>query len=427
MPVPPAPPELARRGAVHIVQRLRDSGHDAYLAGGCVRDELLGLSPTDYDVATDAPPDRVEQLFSRASHVGKSFGVVIVRLHRAEGFSVPVSTEVATFRTEGTYSDARRPDSVEFTDARTDAQRRDFTINALFIDPLEDDRVIDYVRGTADLQARVIRAVGEPRERLAEDHLRALRAVRFAARLGFEIEPETARAVREDAAELRGVSVERVGDELRRVLTHPSRARGARLLDELALTPAILANVGSVPNPADGSGILVTLPIGASLPAALAAWAIGLWPELEPDRAAAALRRACALSNEAHAGVQAAITGWRSISDPNWPRHPIALRKRQFASPWCPDALDLLRATDAPAADLRQQDRDRLASTPGGLAPTPWMTGQDLIEMGAHPGPAFRRVLDRVYDAQLETPDSGVLNRDDALSLARSLIRPDTE
>src|SRR5690606_2366392 len=171
-----------------IASTLRSHGHIAYFAGGCVRDALLGHPPTDYDIATDATPDRVQSLFDRTAAVGAHFGVVLVKRRG-------VTVEVATFRSEGPYSDQRRPDSVTFSDPESDARRRDFTINALFLDPLAGDKVIDFVGGRQDLKAGVVRAVGDPEARLAEDHLRALRAVRFTARLGFRLDQATAKAI----------------------------------------------------------------------------------------------------------------------------------------------------------------------------------------------------------------------------------------
>src|SRR5688572_27782573 len=202
------PPEIhsTRQDALAVVRALRDVGHVAYFAGGCVRDLLLGLEPKDYDVATDAPPDRVRKLFKRTQAVGQAFGVILVRIGRSQ-------VEVATFRAEGKYLDGRRPSEVRFTTAEEDAKRRDFTINGLFLDPLTD-QVIDYVGGQADLKAKVIRAIGNPDERFEEDHLRLLRAVRFAARFGFEIEPATDAAIPRHAGHLVRISPERVAEEL---------------------------------------------------------------------------------------------------------------------------------------------------------------------------------------------------------------------
>jgi poly(A) polymerase len=210
----------ARRAGEAIIRTLVQAGHAAYFAGGCVRDELLGLTPTDYDVATDATPDRISALFPRTSEVGAAFGVVLVKSGREV-------TEVATFRSEGAYSDRRRPDSVTFSNPAEDAKRRDYTVNALFLDPHaggagsvegavvtshgSHGRVIDFVGGLLDLERRVLRAVGDPDQRLAEDHLRALRAARLAAKLGFQIDPGTAQAIRQHASQLQGVSRERIG------------------------------------------------------------------------------------------------------------------------------------------------------------------------------------------------------------------------
>ena len=212
--------------AIGVIERLRANGHTAYLAGGCVRDLLLGVEPNDFDVATDAKPTEIEGYFRKTASVGAAFGVMLVH-------DFGETIEVATFRSDGSYTDARRPDSVEFSTPKEDAQRRDFTINALFYNPFaedEDQQIIDFVDGRADIKAMVLRAVGNPADRLKEDHLRALRAVRFAARYGLEIDQTTSDAIREDASELSGVSVERIGEEVRRMMSHPSRVLAVELL-----------------------------------------------------------------------------------------------------------------------------------------------------------------------------------------------------
>ncbi|MEM1447287.1 MAG: CCA tRNA nucleotidyltransferase [Planctomycetota bacterium] len=247
---------MSRDAAVHIIQNLREAGHVAYLAGGCVRDRLLGLSPKDHDIATDAPPDVVQKLFRRSQPVGEAFGVVLVypprntsRQHRdtpktVKSASGGAGIEVATFRTEGVYSDGRHPDQVEFSDAKHDAQRRDFTINGLFEDPLYDqhpnpeadaDGVIDYVGGRADLEAKTLRAIGDPDRRFGEDYLRMLRAIRFTTRLGFALDPATAQAVRNLAKFLGQISRERIGGELQLMLTSPHFTAAADLLQQLRL------------------------------------------------------------------------------------------------------------------------------------------------------------------------------------------------
>ncbi|MCX5675205.1 MAG: hypothetical protein NTX87_09360, partial [Planctomycetota bacterium] len=216
------PPDMVtqKQLAEAVIVRLREAGHEALLAGGCVRDLLLGRPAKDYDVATSARPEEVLRLFPKALTVGVSFGVVVV----ADG---PLQVEVATFRSDLGYTDGRRPDQVAFTDARHDAARRDFTINGMFLDPAGGE-VVDYVGGRKDLEARIIRAVGDPRARFAEDHLRMLRAVRFAAELGFAIDGGTAAAIQELAPKAARVSGERVAMELERLLTAPPEGRRPR-------------------------------------------------------------------------------------------------------------------------------------------------------------------------------------------------------
>ncbi|MEI7436365.1 MAG: CCA tRNA nucleotidyltransferase, partial [bacterium] len=227
--------------AVALSDRLRAAGHTVLLAGGCVRDLLLGRTPKDYDVATSATPDQVLALFPGANAVGKSFGVVIV----ADG---GVACEVATFRRDLAYVDGRRPEGVVFSDPPTDAQRRDFTVNALFLDPVSGE-VLDYVGGLADLSAGIVRAVGDPAQRFAEDHLRLLRAARFAATLGFEIEPATAAAIRATAPQLARISIERVREELSRTLLEAQNPGAAlELLDDLGLLGVILPEVVALKN-----------------------------------------------------------------------------------------------------------------------------------------------------------------------------------
>ncbi|MGE5610237.1 MAG: CCA tRNA nucleotidyltransferase, partial [Bacillota bacterium] len=225
-------PACKREDAAAVLRRLREAGHVAYFAGGCVRDVLLGLEPKDYDVATDAPPKRVRQLFTNTQAVGAAFGVILVR----HGRSV---VEVATFRSDEQYVDGRRPSGVRFTTAEEDAQRRDFTINGLFMDPLEKDRVIDYVGGLEDLKIKRLRAIGDPAKRFAEDHLRLLRAVRFAARFGLEIEGSTAAAILRDAPLLKRISPERIADELRLMLTPPTRGHAWEMLWHFRLVEVV--------------------------------------------------------------------------------------------------------------------------------------------------------------------------------------------
>ncbi len=227
--------QTSQQFAVEVVRQLRAAGYQALFAGGCVRDQLLGNEPKDYDVATDATPDQVIAAFPnrKTLAIGAAFGVIAVVGPRSAGM-----VEVATFRRDLAYSDGRRPDCVEFCSPEEDAQRRDFTINGMFYDPLEE-RVHDYVGGQADLQRGLIRAIGEPRERFTEDKLRLLRAVRFTARFEFKLDEETQAAIQELAPQLRSVSVERISEELRKMLVVPRRAGGVRLLRETNLLQVI--------------------------------------------------------------------------------------------------------------------------------------------------------------------------------------------
>ena len=226
-----------KAGALGLTKRLVKAGFEAYWVGGCVRDARLGQVPSDYDIATDAMPDEIERLFHKTIPVGKQFGVMMVLEDGHE-------YQVATFRAEGGYTDGRRPGSVRFTNAREDALRRDFTINGLFYDPLADE-LHDWVGGEADLENRRIRTIGDPAERFGEDRLRLLRAVRFAAQLGFEIEPGTFAAVQHNAAAIREVSAERIRDELLKLFRPSHAARGLDLLHESRLLPEVLPELAA--------------------------------------------------------------------------------------------------------------------------------------------------------------------------------------
>ncbi len=402
----------ARDVAEWIVRSLRDSGHIAYFAGGCVRDRLLGNEPNDYDVATDAPPTTVRRIFPGARSVGESFGVILVRRRG-------ITVEVATFRREWGYSDSRRPDVVEFTDAAEDARRRDFTVNALFEDPIQRE-VIDYVGGLADLDAGILRAVGNPMERLEEDHLRALRAVRFTTRLGFSLDERTADAIRVCARSLRGVSRERIGQEMRMSLTGPDRVGAVRLLHQLHLdAPVLRESAWDGPLP-----MLESLDPHAGYPVVLAAWMFDRHATWDVRRAAvesqhvvSAWRRALALSNDERDHLKALLRDLVLV-EAEWDQISIAGRKRLAAADHFDDLLVLLGARDPQRSGAVQRDVEALAAS--GLAPPPLLDGDDLIALGFEPGPIFTRLLDAVYDAQLE---GRIHQRDEAVSLARELAQ----
>ena len=434
---PPQPKGNDRADALAVLRRLRDAGHVAYFAGGCVRDLLLGREPKDWDVATDAPPPRVRALFSNTQAVGAAFGVILVRHRRSQ-------VEVATFRSDGRYVDGRHPEGVTFTTAEADAARRDFTINGLFLDPLDtaadspDGRVIDFVGGQADLAARRIRAIGQPERRFEEDHLRVLRAVRFAARLGFTIEPATAAAIRDHAPNLTRISPERVADELRAMLPPPTRIDAWRLLNDLGLAPVIFRFVDVPPGepvdarPADtffaklSPGEAVPFPL--ALTAAAVQW---LWwaspagydlrrcfEKATVARLVGALRRALRLSNDELEAIDGTLQGLHPLTA-NAPPGVAAL-KRFLARP----TAGLSRKLLAAMAAGRELDAARAAEVEARLAelertdyaPPPLITGDDLAAAGLRPGPAFKRMLEAAYDAQLE---GRATTRDEAMAVAR--------
>jgi poly(A) polymerase len=411
-----------------VVETLRGAGFVAYFAGGCVRDRLLGIAPKDVDVATDAPPQRVRELFKKTQAVGQAFGVILVRLGRDQ-------IEVATFRTDGKYEDGRHPTAVTFSNAEEDAKRRDFTINGLFYDPMSD-RVIDYVGGRADLDARVLRAIGDAKQRFAEDHLRMLRAVRFAARFGLTIDTATADAIRRDAHLLPRISGERIADELRRMLPPPTRRRAVAMLWENDLVGhAIGTKLHDVPLRAEKSLANALPDADVGFPVALLCLAIdvrwhaggckhdilGNLAPAETTKIVTALRGLLKLSNdEAEEMLSAARLAHALLNARDW---PVAMVKRTLANRHSGSMRLLLRS-------LAQTDvaRERIAQIDARLdefcdvdcAPAPLLTGDHLVAAGYAPGPAFKRVLDEVYDAQLE---GRVSSRDEAMALGRELLR----
>jgi poly(A) polymerase len=428
--------------AESVIQRLRGAGHEALLAGGCVRDLLLGRSPKDYDVATAARPDEVQALFPKSLAVGAAFGVIIV----CDG---PVQVEVATFRSDEGYSDGRRPDAVTFTDARQDALRRDFTINGMFLDPTSGN-VIDYVGGRPDLAARTIRAIGDPRRRFGEDHLRLLRAIRFAAELGFQIEPATAAAIREMAPTVASVSGERVAAEMARLLTAPAAGRheGLRLMGDLGLMAVLLPEVEGEKGVRQGPTVH---PEGDVFVHSLLA--VRVLREPTPELALATLLHDVGKAGTAvlrdgrwtfygheHTGeaMAAAVCGRLRLSTLQARRvtwlvashmrmmyvHEMreARLKRLMAEDGFEELAELWRA-DCLASGGTDEGYEALVARYRAMAreevkPRPLVSGDDLIALGYRPGPGFREVLEEVYDAQLEgrakTPD-------EALALARRI------
>ena len=395
MPMPL--PEEQRRFAAEVVRRLREAGFEAYWAGGCVRDQLLGRTPKDYDVATSATPEQIRSLFGRRRTlaIGAAFGVISVVGPKAAGM-----VEVTTFRRDAAYSDGRHPDSVTFSSAEEDASRRDFTINGLFYDPVER-RVIDFVGGQDDLAQRRVRAIGCARDRFAEDKLRMLRAVRFSAAFNFTLDQEARAAIAEMASDIRVVSPERIAMEMRRLLADATRAEGVRLLLETGLAAELLPAI--VPHgDADAARfddtleLLSRLPADAGFPLALAAVLLA-W--VDADGAAAVCRR-WRLSNkemervgwlvEHHAALQNAATmRWSSLQ-------PLLVAEG------IDDLLALGEAASPAGAAAAAHCRRLLTQPRETLDPPPLLTGDDLLAAGIPAGPQYRTLLDRVRVAQLD-------------------------
>jgi poly(A) polymerase len=421
----PIKPRGNLEDALTVVRTLRTAGHTAYFAGGCVRDLLLGQTPKDFDVATDAPPQRVLELFRSALPVGAAFGVILVRI----GASM---VEVATFRSDGPYHDGRRPSDVHFTNAEEDAKRRDFTVNGLFLDPLTD-QVIDFVGGQEDLRQRVIRAVGEPSARFDEDSLRLLRAVRFSARLGFTIEPATAAAIRSHATQLRRISPERIAEELRLSLTPQTRSAAWKLLWEMELIHELFRYLPiekvRLPDPQRFLFPRVgpDRPIG--FPLALAAAAICYQLQLTDvdirhvlshiSPAVSALRRALRLSNDERDALRQTLENLPPLLADDLPG--IAATKRFLAHPESPATRLLLDAFATHGLLTERIDKLHELFTQFAdvdCAPPPLLNGDQLAAAGLTPGPLYRRLLDAVYDAQLE---GRVTTSEEALAMALKL------
>lgn len=405
---------MLRGFALEVVRRLREQGHVAYWAGGCVRDQLLGLEPHDFDVATDATPSQVQKLFRRSLAVGAQFGVIEV-LGPAPGLHV----QVATFRSDGTYHDGRHPDSVHFGSAEADAQRRDFTINGLFFDPLAE-KVLDYVGGESDLRGRLVRAIGNPRERFQEDKLRLLRAVRFAARFSFTIEPGTWNAIREMASAVTQVSAERITDELRKLSALPRRAAAFAMLQETGLLAAVLGPWHAPTS--SGFPVLGELGAEASFPLVLASLLLELHADglerLLRDQPLANLAARLRLSNE-----ERDATDWLLRERDVLRRAetlPASHLKPLLAHPLHQALLDGLAARLRVAGENMkpvEYCRELLRRlSPEDLNPPPLVTGDDLLRAGYLAGPHFRDWLGRLRAEQL---DGTIRNREEGLSHVR--------
>ena len=413
-----------REAAIDIVHRLRAAGFEAYLVGGCVRDALLGREPHDWDVATAATPDAAAPLFEAVQEVGRQFGVLRVQ-------SGDAWIEVATFRTEGPYGDGRHPDAVRYATAREDAERRDFTVNALFLDP-DSGKILDFVGGLSDLESRLVRAVGDPQARFAEDALRLLRAVRFACRLDFAIEPATWSAVCREAARLRTTSAERVRDEFLAILTGAAPRRGlellleAGLLQEFAPEVAALRGVGQgVRHHPEGDVWEHTLRMFAHATRPSPTLALGILlhdvgkPAVRTEtdgevrfhghveaglEIASRVLERLRVPNRVSEGVLALVGQHMRFLDAG--RMKRSTLRRFLLQEHFDDLLELHRLDalgsrgDLASYELCRAERAAVERDPPQVRPL--LSGHDLMALGYAPGPRLGEILTRLVDAQLE-------------------------
>jgi poly(A) polymerase len=430
--VPPFP--------LHVLRTLRGAGHEAWLVGGCVRDLLLGREPKDWDVVTSALPDAIEALFPRSLPIGKAFGIITVVPGEGE-FPGAGAVEVATFRAETTYADGRHPDpgTLRFTDAREDVLRRDFTVNALLLDPAPPARVCDWTGGRADLEARTMRAIGDPVRRFSEDRLRMLRAVRFAATLGFGIDPDTFAAIRALAPGIHAISAERIRDELVRTFTEARDAGAALdLLDGSGLLREILPEVAAMhgveqppefhpegdvyvhtrlmlsglpQNPSPRLALAVLLhDVGkpptarlATLPDGTRRWRFESHASVGEEMARGILSR-LRCPNALVDDVAWMVGNHMRLADAPKMRTPKL--RRMLAAPTLEDELVLHHLDcvcshgDRSILGFLNDARARFAAEP--VLPPPLVMGRDLVAAGLAPGPTFKPILQALYDLQLE-------------------------
>lgn len=432
----------ARAAATDIARRLQDAGHTAYFAGGCVRDELLAYTPHDYDIATSAKPTEVQALFPHTQAVGAHFGVILVMEHGR-------AFEVATFRSDHEYIDGRRPEMVTFSTPEEDAQRRDFTINGMFRDPVAD-QLIDFVGGQRDLQNNTLRAIGDPAARFREDKLRLLRAIRFAARFDYTIDDATWEAIRTHAADIHAVSAERIREEAVKIFTHANRVRGFDLLDASGLMREILPEIEALkgceqPPQFHPEGdvfvhtraMLELLPpeITPTLALSVLFHDIGKPPTFRyhadedrirfsgHDRVGAdmteRLMERLRFSRAEIERVTEAVRQHMVFKDVQKMR--TAKLKRFMAREGFDEELELHRVdcTSSHGAldnyEFLQNKAAEFASEP--LIPPPLVTGRDLIALGWTPGPHFGPILEAVQNAQLEKT---LANKEDALAWVKT-------
>jgi poly(A) polymerase len=377
-----------QKAAIKIIETLREEGFQALLAGGCVRDKLLGRVAKDYDVVTDARPEDVIRLFGRTKKIGVMFGVVMVLMHGKQ-------VEVATFRTESGYADGRHPDKVQFTTAKEDALRRDFTVNGMFYDP-EEQTILDYVDGRGDLEKRILRTIGEPEHRFAEDYLRMLRAVRFSTELEFDIEKETFLAIRDLAPKITRISGERIAMELETILTNPRRSEGASLLWESGLSSAIFKSY-DIKSAKFGMEVLGDLPEQTDLALGLAGFFCNCETKFVLEK--------CDLLKLSNAHVKHLKFLLDNRDRLLEAEMPLAQLKLLAHEPYFWDIYSLQKAIQL----SQKKSNTELAKTKNralelegiDLRPKPLLDGHELIDMGVQPGPMVGLVSQEMYIAQL--------------------------
>lgn len=397
-----------REFALEVTQRLQQAGFQALWAGGCVRDQMLGKEPKDYDVATNATPSQISETFGdrKTLELGVAFGVITVIGTKESG-----NIEVATFRSDADYSDGRRPDSVQFSTAEMDAQRRDFTINGLFLDPIRD-QIIDYVGGKNDLQAGLVRAIGDPAQRIAEDKLRMLRAVRFAANLDFQLDDATKATIQRHAHEIHVVSVERMAVELSRMLVNEHRRRAVELLIETGLLENILPELKSWQDDSVARDQVLTQLAALVDPG----FAVAL---------AALLEKSVSVKEFKRLGKRLKLPN-QVIDHGAWILKHASTLADAHEKPWSeiqplliqPEVQDAICFMKARSADRNSIEfiKERLSWPPEKLNPAPLLNGDTLRDLGVEVGPIYAEILTKTRNQQL---NGQISTQAEAIALAK--------
>lgn len=378
-----------REAAYKVIRTLRKEGYQALFAGGCVRDRLLGRPAKDYDVVTDAVPEQVIALFRRTLEIGAQFGVVMVLIDSSQ-------VEVATFRTEGGYQDGRHPGHVQFASAREDASRRDFTVNGMFYDPI-DKKLFDYVNGQRDLKKRILRTIGQPDERFAEDYLRMLRAVRFAVKLDFQIDTPTWQSIQKHALNITGISAERIAAELEQILAHPNRIQGAKQLVDSGLAKAIFP-VFAGEQATAGIEVLAHLPQAVDFALALASFwsgfdsktALGQCKKLKLSNSQIKHLRFLLEKREVLLDIQMSLSGLKLLMHEPYFWDLITLQQA------------IQEAEGKSAHPVRLIKRRAMEINEKDVRPEPLLNGHELMRLGATPGPMVGQLAQELYIHQLE-------------------------